>query len=195
LRVLIANEQRLRLQALTELVSDLGHDVVAREVRADHVGELANEHDADIALVAVGESNEHALDLISSLVNEADCPVIATLDGTDSGFVSEAAKRGLFGIVTHGEPEELQTAIEIVLHRHADFRDLEAAFRRRALIERAKGILMERYEIGERAAFEMLRRRSQQSGHKVSEVAESLTTVHLLLTRREPSAIEDASAT
>jgi AmiR/NasT family two-component response regulator len=189
LRVLIANEQRLRLQELTNLVADLGHDVVAHEVRVDQVGELASAQHPDIALVGVGESDEHALELISTLVREASCPVIAALDGADSGFVSEAAKRGLYGIVAHDEPEELQSAIEIVLHRYADFRELEAAFRRRAVIERAKGILMERYEIGDRAAFEMLRHRSQQSGRKVSEVAAALTTAHLLLPREGPARI------
>jgi AmiR/NasT family two-component response regulator len=183
LRVLIANEQRLRLQELSNLVADLGHDVVAHEVRPDEVGRLASGHDPDLALVGVGDNDEHALDLISNIVRAADCPIITVLEGADTGFVLEAAERGVFGVVNNDSPEELQSAIEIVLHRHADFRNLEEAFHRRALIERAKGILMERYGINERDAFEMIRRRSQESGRKVSEIAAALTTAHLLLSR------------
>jgi len=44
-----------------------------------------------------------------------------------------------------------------VLRRFAEYHDLQGAFGRRALTERAKGILMERHGIDEASAFEMLR--------------------------------------
>ena len=52
---------------------------------------------------------------------------------------------------------------------------LEGAFARRAITERAKGILRERHSIDERLAFEMLRDESHRSNHKLIEIAEAVT--------------------
>jgi len=121
------------------------------------------------------------LELISRIVQEATCPVIALLDSEDSDFVNEAAKRGIFGYISDGELSDLRSAIDIVLRRFAEFQKLEGAFGRRAVTERAKGILMERHQIDEKQAFEMLRGQSRQTGRKLVDVAEAVVDSHLML--------------
>jgi len=192
LRVLIANERKERLKTTTGLVASMGHHVIARSLEVSEVAAATAETMPDVALVGVGDSSEHALNLISQIVQEAACPVIAILEGKDAGFVNEAAKRGIFAYVTDGDPEELQGAVDIVLRRFAEFHRLEGAFGRRALTERAKGILMERYAIDERQAFEMLRLHSRRTGRKLIDVAEAVATSHLLLSR-QPGPASDNS--
>jgi two-component system, response regulator / RNA-binding antiterminator len=184
LRVLIANERKERLQTTTGLVAAMGHHVIARSLEVSEVAAATAEAMPDVALVGLGESSEHALGLISQIVQEATCPVIAILESNDAEFVNEAAKRGIFAYVTDGDPEELQGAVDIVLRRFAEFHRLEGALGRRALTERAKGILMERYWIDEQEAFELLRTHSRQTGRKLIDVAEAVTTSHLLLVRQ-----------
>jgi response regulator NasT len=189
LRVLIVNEHAARLEQLAKIVLALGYDVIARAVDVSDVGRLTRAERPDVALVGLGESSERALMLISTIVREATCPVIAVLAVQDPAFIAAAAKRGIFAYVTHDEPEELQGAIEIVLNRYGEFRNLEGAFGRRALIERAKGILMERHGVDERAAFELLRRQSQRSGRKLTDVADAVVGSHRLLPAASPSAV------
>lgn len=74
-----------------------------------------------------------------------------------------------------------QSSIDIVLRRFAEFQDLEGAFGRPALIERAKGILMERHSIDEDAAFEMLRDASRASNRKLDDLASAVVDGHRLL--------------
>ena len=181
LRVLIANERRERLQTTTGLVAAMGHEVIARSLEVSQVAAATAETVPDVALVGLGESSQHALELISRIVQEAACPVIAILETSDPDFVNEAAKRGVFASITDGHPEELQSAIDIVLRRFAEYHNLEGAFARRALTERAKGILMERHGIEEQEAFELLRSHSRHSGRKLIDVAEAVATSHLLL--------------
>ena len=181
LRVLIANEREDRIALVTKLVAGLGHDVIAGSTNVSQVGELtANEH-PDVALVGLGTSSSHALELIERIVREADCPVIAVLEGRDAAFVNEAAKRGVFAYIVDGSPEELQSALDITLRRFAEYHNLQGAFGRRAQTERAKGILMERYQIDERQAFEMLRDHARHSGRKLVHVAQAVLDGHLLL--------------
>src|SRR6185312_8957998 len=181
LRVLIANERRDRLELLAQVVIGLGHDVIAREIYVKEVGSVTARELPDVALVGLGSSSEHALELISEIVREAACPVIAILHVGDPAYVHEAAKRGVFAYIIEGTPDELQSAIDITLQRFSEYQSLQGAFGRRALIEQAKGILMARHSINADRAFEMLRDHSQHNGRKLVDVAQAVVDSHLLL--------------
>jgi response regulator NasT len=182
LRVFIANEQNERLDAITRIVQKLGHDVVARNISIDQVGAQTRVELPDVALVGLGVDAGHALDLISEIVHEAACPVIALLDSADPHYVSEAAKRGVFAyVILDDDTQELQGALEITLLRFTEFHNLEGAFGRRATIEQAKGILMERHSIDPEQAFQQLREHSQQTGRKLVDVAQAVVESHRLL--------------
>ena len=181
LRVLIANEKRDRLELLAQVVTELGHDVIAREIHVEEVGAVTARERPDVALVGLGSSSEHALELIAEIVREAACPVIAILHAADPAYVREAAKRGVFAYIVDGTPDELQSAIDITLQRFSEYQSLQGAFGRRAVIEQAKGILMARHSINADKAFERLREHSQRNGRKLSDVAAAVVESHLLL--------------
>jgi AmiR/NasT family two-component response regulator len=184
LRVLIANERKDRLALVAPIVASLGHEVIAREVEVDDVGAVTARERPDVALVGLGESSEHALTLIERIVQEATCPVIALIHARDPDFVREASKRGVFAYITDAEAEDWQSSIDIVLRRFTEYNDLEGAFGRRAIIERAKGILMERHSVGEATAFEMLRDHSRAANRKLVDIAGAVVDGHLLLPKR-----------
>jgi response regulator NasT len=181
LRVLIANERRDRLALLADVVAGLGHEVIAREVDVREVGAVTAREQPDVALVGLGLSSDHALDLISEIVREAACPVIALLSVRDPIYVREAAKRGVFAYIVDTTPEELQSALDITLQRFTEYHNLQGAFGRRALIEQAKGILMARHAVNAEEAFELLRDHSQHNGHKLAHVAAAVVDSHQLL--------------
>jgi response regulator NasT len=181
LRVLIANERRDRLKLLAEVVGSLGHEVVAVQIDVKEVGAATAQEHPDVALVGLGESSQHALELIEQIVRESTCPVIALLPAEDPVFIREAANRGVFAYIVDTVPEELQSAIDITLLRFAEYHDLQDAFGRRAVIEQAKGILMSRNGVDAERAFAMLRDQSQQSGDKLINVAAAVVNSHLLL--------------
>ena len=183
LRVLIANERRDRLELLAQVVAGLGHEVIAREIEVKEVASVTAREYPDVALVGLGASSDHALELIGEIVREATCPVIALLTVRDPAYVREAAKRGVFAYIVDTTPEELQSAIDVTLQRFAEYHSLQGAFGRRAVIEQAKGILMERNRIGDKKAFELLRKHSQEKGHKLADIAAALVESHLLLPR------------
>jgi len=190
LRVLIANERRERLELLAQVVAGLGHEVIAREIDVKEVGAVTARERPDVALVGLGLHSEHALELISEIVREASCPVIALLSAKDPSYVHEAAKRGVFAYIVDNEPDELQSAIDITLQRFGEYHTLQGAFGRRATIEQAKGILMERHAIDAGRAFDMLRDHSRHNGHKLVDVAQAVVDSHLLLqpSLRQPEA-------
>jgi len=181
LRVLIANERRDRLELLARVVAELGHEVIAREIHVKEVAAVTAKEKPDVALVELGPHSEHALELISGIVREASCPVIALLSAEDPAYIREAAKRGVFAYIVDSTPGELQSAIDITLQRFAEYQNLQGAFGRRAEIEQAKGILMARRGIDADRAFELMRDSSRRTGRKVSDVADAIIQSHTLL--------------
>jgi len=182
LRVLVANEDRGRLEEIAGTLSGLGHDVVAREIDVAEVAEAVTQVRPDMAVVGLHDHHaDHALGMIGEIIAEAICPVIAVTDGDDPEFVQQAAASGIFAYTSSFDEEALRGAMDIALRRFDHAVKLEAAIARRALIERAKGVLMERYSIDDRAAFDMLRDQSRKSGKKVLAISEALLESHALL--------------
>ncbi|HSD80503.1 MAG TPA: ANTAR domain-containing protein [Solirubrobacteraceae bacterium] len=186
--MLIANERSDRLALVAPIVAALGHDVIAREIEVEDVGAVTARERPDVALVGLGASSDHALGLIERIVREAACPVIALIHTPDPGFVREASKRGVFAYITDSGADDWQSSIDIVLRRFAEYQDLEGAFGRRAITERAKGILMERHLVDEATAFEMLREQSRAANRKLFDVAAAVVDGHRLLPKQPRAA-------
>jgi AmiR/NasT family two-component response regulator len=192
LRVLLADGQEEYLDFVASIVIRLGHAVVARATHLEMVATLSEHDPPDVALVVVGESGDHALGLIRQIVREASCPVIVLLSVEDAAFVEEAAKCGVFAYIANGQMSDgqLESAISIVLHRFTEYHNLQGAFGRRAVTERAKGVLMERHSIDEESAFRMLRDQSRHNGRKLIDIAQAVLDARALLpqTTTDPTA-------
>jgi AmiR/NasT family two-component response regulator len=192
LRILLADEDKDDLQALGEVLEGLGHEVMPFAVSVREAAELIAREGPDLAFVVVDGDDEHGLALISETVEYASGPVLVTIRRAESSTTAaKAADMGIAGYVDSWEPHDVQAAIEVALRRHREesrlsekVEQLESALERRAVIERSKGILMERHGVPERAAFELLRDHARSSRRRVIDVAQSVLDGHALLPPR-----------
>jgi AmiR/NasT family two-component response regulator len=190
LRVLLADEDPDKLERLGDVLTDLGHQVTPFAVSVREAAEIIAREDPDLAMVAVHEDDEHSLELIGETVEFAAGPVIAQVPAGNTDFVARAAERGISAWVGSLAPNEVQAAIEVAMRRYREARQLsdkvdqlQSALERRAVIERAKGILMERHGVGERESFELLRENARSSSQRVVDVAQAVVGGHALLPR------------
>ena len=188
LRIVLADEDEGALRISARMVRDLGHEVTEMAIGVAEAAQTIAREDPDLSIVVVYEDDGYALDIIEEIAEYARGPVIALIDREDPAFVAQAAERGIYAYAREGTPESIQSAIEVATRRHAEARALteqihrlESALERRAVIERAKGILMERHDIEERAAFEMLREHARSRNRTVVDVASSVAEGHALL--------------
>jgi AmiR/NasT family two-component response regulator len=191
LRVLIADENEAALRGLHGVLAELGHEVTPYAVSVREAVELIAREDPEVAIVVVHNDDDHALALISEAVEFASGPVIAQMPDADVDFLARAAEAGISAYAESMDPEAVQGAIEVAVRRYREaaqlsekVEQLEGALERRGVIERAKGILMERHSVSEREAFELLRDHSRASGRRVIEVAQSVLDGHALLPKR-----------
>jgi len=188
LKVLLADQDEGALRIAAVLVRDLGHEVTEMAIGMPEAAEVIARDDPDLSMVVVYEDDAYALGLIEEIAEFARGPVIAIVDKEDPEFVRAAAERGIYAYAREGMAESIQSAIEVAMRRHAEKRRLveqvqrlESALERRALIERAKGILMERHNVSDREAFDRMRDHARSRNRTVVEVAASVAEGHALL--------------
>jgi AmiR/NasT family two-component response regulator len=190
LRVLVADEDRETLETLAQLLRDMGHDVLPKCISVREAVDIVAVDDPDIALVRLDRDDGHALALIGEIVAYANGPVVALLDHDDPEFLAIAAREGIFAFGQPVTPGSVKGAIEVAMRRHAEaealvekVEQLETALERKAVIERAKGILMERHGIDDDAAFGRLRDHARANNRKLYDVARAVGDGHALLPR------------
>src|SRR5690349_18516051 len=199
LTVLLADEDQEALTRLGKVLEELGHEVTPFAVSVQEAAELIGREDPDLTIVVVHQDDDHALALIAEAVETASGPVIAQLRGRDDvDFVARAAERGISAFVESNDPREVQASIEVTIRRYRKaarlnekVEQLESALERRAVIERAKGILMERHAVDDKAAFQRMRDHARAGNRRVVDVAKAVVDGHALLPAR---AGKDAAA-
>jgi response regulator NasT len=192
LRILLADEDRGALQRLCQVLEGLGHEVTPFAVSVAEAIELIAREDPDVAFVVFDGDDEHGLALLSETVEYASGPVLVTVRSAESPHtVARAADMGIAGYVDSWEASDVQAAIEVALRRHREaarlnekVEQLESALERRAVIERAKGILMERHGVDDREAFARLREHARGSGRRVVDIAQAVLDGHALLPKQ-----------
>jgi AmiR/NasT family two-component response regulator len=186
--VVVADERKDSLEEAIRLVQAVGHRVVASDTDLDRVAGLIAEHRAELAVIAVHETAEHVLALLERINDTAPCPTVLLFDDEDAELLRNALDRGLDAYAGRASAASLNTAIVFAVRRSAELdrfgrrvRDLEAGAQRRALIERAKGVLMERHDVDERRAYEMLRGEARGTRATLADVADAVLRARALL--------------
>jgi AmiR/NasT family two-component response regulator len=188
LRVVLADEEPGPMAEARGQIEAAGHEVVGAETSAADVARVVADADADVAVVALHRDAEHALELVERLNETGRCAVIVLLDVIDSGFIAAAVERGLDAYALDGDVETLESAIalgrgsfERTRTVTAQLRGAEAAAHRRALIERATGVLMERHDLEAEAAEAALRREARRTRTPIVSLAEGILRSRRLL--------------
>jgi AmiR/NasT family two-component response regulator len=189
LRILLADQDPGALKVTAGQVRELGHTPTEIAVSVREAAEAIARDDPDLTIVVIyGDDDEYALDLIEEIDAFSSGPVIALLDSEDPEFVAEAAERGIFAYARQETADSIQSAIEVAMRRWREHHELteqverlENALERRAVIERAKGILMERHSVDERAAFQRVREHARGTNRTVVDVAAAVAEGHALL--------------
>ena len=152
---------------------DLGHDVIAHEVSIATVGAATLEHRPDIAMSPCTRTPS-TRSSSSARSSRRPSARYRARGRRGSRLRGGGRSRGVFAYIDSTKETELQGAIDVALQRYHQFSELLRAFERRARIERAKGILMERHALGDREAFERIRRAARDARRPLIDVVDEV---------------------
>jgi len=159
-----------------------GFEVVAEARDGREAVALAVEHRPDLAVMDVKMPELDGIDAARQMLEQRQIPIVMLTAFSEAALVGRAVDAGVFGyLVKPFRESDLLPAIEAARARHAELQalrdeagSLRDALEARKLIERAKGLLMEKDGLSEAEAFARLRGASQQTGRPLREVAEAI---------------------
>ena len=181
-RVLVIDDHAPSRAAVTEAVTGQGGQVVGNGSRLSEAAPLAARFRPDVAVCAIGLPDGDGIEAARSIAAAAPCPVVLLTSHTDAGSTARAADAGVLAFLAKPlRPEELGPALDLAVSR---FRDLAAALEEnealrrkleaRKLVDRAKGLLIERFGLSEPEAYRRLQKTAMNTRRPMAEVARAL---------------------
>ena len=181
--VVIVDDHAPSRAATAEAVSAQGGQVLGNGSRAEDALRLVETHRPDVLICAVGlPGGADGVEVTRRVMAAAASPVVLLTSHTDPEVSARAIEAGALGfLVKPLRPEELGPALDVAVSR---FREIQAVRREnetlkrslegRKLIERAKGILMQRLGLSEPEAFRKIQKTAMDSRKPMTEVAQAL---------------------
>jgi response regulator NasT len=182
LRIAVADDERDTRQVLQELLPPLGHAVVAVAESGRQLLEQSRSLHPDLIITDIKMPDGDGIEIAAAVKREGPVPVILITGHHDAELLAQAGADYIMAYLTKpAKPADLQAAIKLAMLRFAHFQALgaEAATLRQALadrkvVERAKGIVMNRLQVDEPEAFRRLKKLASVQNRKVVEVAQAV---------------------
>jgi len=179
-RILIADDEALIRRDLRELLTDLGHSVVAEAKDGREAAELAARHKPDVVIldIVMGGGAPDGLEAAKAL--GAEYPVIMLTAHSSTDLVLAARDAGVMGYLTKPfRQKDVGPAIELAVthflrtsHLAEKVRTLSEQLETRKLVDRAKGVLMRVANLGEPEAYRQIQKLSMERNLSMRRVAE-----------------------
>jgi two-component system, response regulator PdtaR len=189
LRILIADDESIRLLSLRKQLAALGHVVVAEASTGDEAVALAASALPDLAILDIKMPVMDGIETAEKITQARPIPIILLTAYDEAQLVERAAEANISAYLMKPVAEEdLLPAITLALTRFRQFQalrqevaNLREALEARKTIERAKGILMRRLNLSEEEAFRRLQKQSQDSNRRLAQVAEAIVVADQML--------------
>ncbi len=182
MRILIAEDETIIRLDLRELLERAGFEICAEARDGLEAVELARTEQPDLAILDVKMPEIDGIEAAKRILEERPIPIVILTAYSQQELIARAVEAGVYGyLVKPFREADLLPAIETARARHVELMalreeadSLAEALAARKLVERAKGLLMEKEKLSEQDAYARLRKASQLSGKPIRVVAEAL---------------------
>lgn len=189
LRILIADDESLRVMSLKGQLETIGHKVIAEASNGKEAVHLAQELKPDLAILDIKMPELDGIEAAKQMMTERPLPIILLTAYSEQELAERAAEANVSAYLMKPVSEhDLLPAIALAVQRFKEFQSLHQevdnlrdALETRKLVERAKGILMRRLSLTEEEAFRRMQRRSQNENKKLGEIAQAIITADGML--------------
>jgi two-component system, response regulator PdtaR len=189
IRILMAEDNDLVALTLEEQLKGLGYDVIGVARTGAEAIDLANRLNPDLIIMDIRMPEVEGTEAAARINQQRAVPILMLTAYTDRDTIRKAEAAGALGYLVKPVNEaELPPAINIAMARFKDLQalrsqvvELEDSLEARKLVERAKGILMQRLGLSERDAYERLRQRARDKRAKMKDIAQAIIEAEELL--------------
>ncbi len=196
MRVLVAEDDPVIALGFSRRLERLGHRPIGPAHDGSAAIELARDTHPDIYMFDVTMPKVDGLAAARMLADEGlRRPLVVVTGSDDASIIDRSVEIGVSAFLTKPvDDRQLDAAIRLAAAQHAELRELEILYDRctkaleaRKLIERAKGLLMDAFGIGEQEAFRRMRRNARDCNLTLAQVASRIIEQESLIRGDRPA--------
>ena len=182
IQIVIAEDEAIIRLDLRETLEEEGYEVVADCGRGDEAVQLVTQHKPDVAILDIKMPVMSGLEAAKLISQSKICPVVMLTAFSQREIVEQARDAGALAyLVKPFQKSDLVPAIELAIARFAEMRALTgevealgAQLEIRKLMDRAKGILIDKHAMTENDAFTYIQKMAMSERVKMGEIAERI---------------------
>jgi response regulator NasT len=180
--VVIAEDEAIIRLDLQETLEEEGYEVVGSTSRGDEAVALVRDLKPDLAILDIKMPGMDGLTAAKEIAAGRWAAVLILTAFSQRDLVEQARDAGAIGyLVKPYQKSDLVPAIEVAVGRFAELRaleqevhSLEDQLTTRRIVERAKGLLMDRHHLSESDAFSFIQQSAMRQRAKMRVVAEQV---------------------
>lgn len=192
IRILVAEDEPLNALALKSQLEALGHQVLGPAANGREAIELARTQEAELAILDIRMPEVSGIEAAEAIFQIRPMPILLLTGFSTPEYIERATALPVFHfLVKPASIEDLGPAIAVARARFAEWQQfrsdaesLEHKLEDRAVVERAKALLMETRKLTEPEAYRLLQKESQNRNQPMAEIARTILLAQSVL--REP---------
>lgn len=182
LRILLVDQDAARSAILEQALHDAGHQVVARIKHGHNLLRELKECQPDIIIMDLEAPGRDTLEQMREISRDHPKPIILFSNKRDSDYIRQAVQAGVSAYVVDGlSQERVMPIVEVAMARFREFEALKRELQEtktqladRKVVDKAKGILMQRKGLSEDEAYQLLRKTAMSRNMRIADVARTL---------------------
>jgi AmiR/NasT family two-component response regulator len=186
IRVVVADDESIIRMDLKTLLEEMGHSVVGEAADGQKALDLTRSLRPDVVIMDIKMPVMDGLDAAKIIAEEKIAPVVLLTAYSQKDLIERAKEAGVFGyLVKPFQESDLMPAIEIAISRYLEMQELESTvgdlenkLETRKVVDRAKGILMDKRKLSEAEAFRLIQQQSMNQRKSMREIAEAIIIAH-----------------
>jgi response regulator NasT len=186
---MLVDDSRGRSALLEQALLDAGCIVVARVDASERLDEQVKKIQPDVIIVDMEAPGRDTLEHMHSISREQPKPIVMFTEAKGASDIDEAIKAGVSAYIVDGlDPGRIKPIVDVAIARFREFEalrrelhDTKTKLSERKVVERAKGILMNKRNMSEDEAYKALRKMAMDKNSTVGEVAQNIIDLADLL--------------
>lgn len=185
LRILIVDRDPARAAVLEQALADAGHRVVGRTADEGSLLQIVSDTQPDVVIVDMDAPGRDTLEDLREVGRDNPKPIIMFSNNRDGDYIRQAVQAGVSAYVVDGlSKERILPIVEVAIARFREFQALRRELAEvrvqladRKIVDKAKGILIQRKGLTEEQAYALLRKTAMNRGLRIADVARTLLSL------------------